>query len=123
MLAFGVPMRDHSGPFRSSSPDRSHSADSASGGRTPQDDRRRVRADEPGDGANVGLFRSVLQLLPISGGDPALVQALPLTAVNDALRATMLEGATLAQVTPELAIVAAWMVGTFAIALRIFRWQ
>jgi len=51
------------------------------------------------------------------------VQALPLTAVNDALRATMLEGATLAQVTPELAIVAAWMVGTFAIALRIFRWQ
>jgi len=51
------------------------------------------------------------------------VQALPLTAVNDALRATMLEGATLAQVTPELAIVAAWMVGTFAIALKIFRWQ
>ena len=29
------------------------------------------------------------------------MQALPLTAVNDALRATMLEGATLAQVTPE----------------------
>lgn len=51
------------------------------------------------------------------------VQALPLTAVNDALRATMLEGATLAQVSPELAIVAAWMVGCFAIALKIFRWQ
>lgn len=51
------------------------------------------------------------------------VQALPLTAVNDALRANMLEGATLAQVAPELAIVTAWMVGCFAIALRIFRWQ
>jgi len=51
------------------------------------------------------------------------VQALPLTAVNDALRANMLEGATLAQVGPELAIIAAWLVGTFVIALRIFRWQ
>jgi len=51
------------------------------------------------------------------------VQALPLTAVNDALRANMLEGATLAQVAPELAIIAAWLVGTFVIALRIFRWQ
>jgi ABC-2 type transport system permease protein len=51
------------------------------------------------------------------------VQALPLTAVNDALRANMLEGASLAQVAPELAIVVAWMVGSFLLALRIFRWQ
>jgi len=51
------------------------------------------------------------------------VQALPLTAVNDALRANMLEGASLAQVAPELAIVVAWMVGSFVIALKIFRWQ
>ncbi|MEP7323607.1 MAG: ABC transporter permease, partial [Saprospiraceae bacterium] len=51
------------------------------------------------------------------------VQALPLTAVNNALRANMLEGATLAQVAPELAIVAAWLVVTFAVALKIFRWQ
>ena len=51
------------------------------------------------------------------------VQALPLTAVNDALRANMLEGATIAQVAPELAIVAAWLVATFVIALKIFRWQ
>ncbi|HEV8356246.1 MAG TPA: ABC transporter permease [Gemmatimonadales bacterium] len=51
------------------------------------------------------------------------VQALPLTAVNNALRANLLEGATLAQVAPELAIVAAWLVASFAIALRIFRWQ
>jgi ABC-type polysaccharide/polyol phosphate export permease len=51
------------------------------------------------------------------------VQALPLTAVNDALRANMLEGASLAQLGPELAIVIAWMVGSFLLALRIFRWQ
>lgn len=51
------------------------------------------------------------------------VQALPLTAVNDALRANMLEGASLAQVAPELAIVVAWMIASFLLALRIFRWQ
>jgi ABC-2 type transport system permease protein len=52
-----------------------------------------------------------------------VVQALPLTAVNNALRANMLEGATLAQLAPELAIVAAWLVLCFAVAVRIFRWQ
>jgi ABC-2 type transport system permease protein len=51
------------------------------------------------------------------------VQALPLTAVNNALRANMLEGASLAQVTPELAIVGVWLVVCFVVALRIFRWQ
>jgi ABC-type multidrug transport system permease subunit len=51
-----------------------------------------------------------------------VVQALPLTAVNDALRANLLEGAGLTQLAPELAIIAAWLVGSFAIALRLFRW-
>jgi ABC-2 type transport system permease protein len=51
------------------------------------------------------------------------VQALPLTAVVDALRANMLEGASLATVAPEFAIIAAWLVGSFVVALRIFRWQ
>jgi ABC-type multidrug transport system permease subunit len=51
-----------------------------------------------------------------------LVQALPLTAVNDALRANLLEGAGLVQLAPELGIVAAWMVGSFVIALKLFRW-
>lgn len=51
------------------------------------------------------------------------IQALPLTAVNDALRATMLEGAGWLTVAPELGIVAGWMVVTFALALRIFRWR
>ena len=50
------------------------------------------------------------------------IQALPLTAVVDALRATMLEGASLAALTPELAIIGAWVLATFGVALRIFRW-
>ncbi len=50
------------------------------------------------------------------------IHALPLTAAVDALRATMLEGASFGQLAPELGILAAWMVGCFAIALRIFRW-
>jgi ABC-2 type transport system permease protein len=51
-----------------------------------------------------------------------LVQALPLTAVNDALRANLLEGAGLVQLAPELAVVAAWLIGSFVIALKLFRW-
>jgi ABC-type polysaccharide/polyol phosphate export permease len=51
------------------------------------------------------------------------VQALPLTAAVDAIRATMLEGATLTQLAPELGLMAAWMTGCFAVALRVFRWQ
>lgn len=51
------------------------------------------------------------------------IQALPLTAVNDALRASMLEGAGWARLAPELAIIAAWMVVTFVLAVRLFRWR
>jgi ABC-2 type transport system permease protein len=50
------------------------------------------------------------------------IQALPLTALNDGLRAVMLEGASLAHVTPDLLILAAWGTVTFGIALKIFRW-
>jgi ABC-type multidrug transport system permease subunit len=51
------------------------------------------------------------------------IQALPLTAVVDALRATMLEGAGLVTVAPELGIITAWMVASFLVAMRIFRWK
>lgn len=51
------------------------------------------------------------------------IQALPLTALNDALRAVMLDGAGFGAVLPELAILAAWGVVSFVVALRIFRWQ
>jgi ABC-type multidrug transport system permease subunit len=51
------------------------------------------------------------------------IQALPLTALNDALRAVMLEGAGLAEISAELALLGAWGVGAFGVALRVFRWR
>jgi len=52
-----------------------------------------------------------------------LIQALPLTALNNALRAVMLEGRALPAVAASLAVVAIWGVLSFAVALKIFRWQ
>ena len=51
------------------------------------------------------------------------IRALPLTALNDALRATMLEGAGLAGVAGQIAVLAAWGLVCFVVALRIFRWR
>ena len=51
-----------------------------------------------------------------------IIAALPLTALNDALRATMLQGATVAQILPEAGVLAAWLVVCFPIALKLFRW-
>jgi ABC-2 type transport system permease protein len=52
-----------------------------------------------------------------------LVRALPLTAVNDALRALITDGQPLWRVWPQLAVIAAWGLASFLVALRIFRWQ
>jgi ABC-type multidrug transport system permease subunit len=52
-----------------------------------------------------------------------LIRALPLTALNDALRGVMNEGHGFTQIVPELAILAAWGVVSFAVALKIFRWK
>jgi ABC-type multidrug transport system permease subunit len=51
------------------------------------------------------------------------IQALPLTALVDAMRAVVLEGVTLPGIWNELAIIAAWTIFPFAIALRIFKWR
>jgi ABC-2 type transport system permease protein len=51
------------------------------------------------------------------------IQALPLTAVNDALRANMLQGASWGVVSHELGIIAVWLVVCFTLALRLFRWR
>ena len=51
------------------------------------------------------------------------IKALPLTALNDALRAIMLEGQSLTDVWSKIAIMLAWAIGSFAIALRYFRWK
>jgi ABC-2 type transport system permease protein len=52
-----------------------------------------------------------------------LVQALPLTALNDALRGVMLEGTGPFALLPELALLAVWGAVSFLVALKIFRWQ
>jgi ABC-type multidrug transport system permease subunit len=51
-----------------------------------------------------------------------LLRALPLTALNDALRVGMIDGAGVLQVLPELGVLAVWTVVPFALALKIFRW-
>ena len=51
------------------------------------------------------------------------MQALPLTALNDALRGVMLEGAGLMAVLPKVAILAAWGTVSSMLALKFFRWQ
>ena len=58
---------------------------------------------------------------------PAVIQpfvrALPLTAVNDALRGNMLQGLSLSQMAAPVAILMAWLAVAFAVSLRIFRWR
>lgn len=51
------------------------------------------------------------------------IRALPLTAVNDGIRAVMNEGASLANLGLELGVLALWGVVAFFVALRLFRWQ
>lgn len=52
-----------------------------------------------------------------------LIRWLPLTPAIDALRAVINDGAGLAAIAPELGIMSVWTVLSFAIALKIFRWQ
>jgi ABC-type polysaccharide/polyol phosphate export permease len=58
---------------------------------------------------------------------PAVIQpfvrALPLTAANEALRANMLQGISLNHLMVPVAILLAWLVVPFAVALKIFRWR
>lgn len=51
------------------------------------------------------------------------IQALPLTAINNSLRAVMLEAKPLSAVSGELLLLAAWAAVSFALALKLFRWQ
>lgn len=52
-----------------------------------------------------------------------LIRALPLTALNDALRAVMNDGYGFSHIAPQLAILAAWTIVTAVVGLKIFRWQ
>jgi ABC-type multidrug transport system permease subunit len=52
-----------------------------------------------------------------------LVKILPLTAVNDALRANMLEGTKITALGLEMAVITLWLVVSFVAALKLFRWR
>ncbi len=52
-----------------------------------------------------------------------LIRALPLTALNDALRAIILQGASVSSQWMRLAILALWGGLSFVIALKWFRWS
>jgi ABC-2 type transport system permease protein len=51
------------------------------------------------------------------------IKLLPLTAVNDSLRANMLEGASLAALSPQLLVILVWGIVSFFAALKLFRWR
>ena len=51
-----------------------------------------------------------------------LIKALPLTALNDALRASILEGTPLLQQWPRLLVMILWGGISFLLALKWFRW-
>lgn len=51
-----------------------------------------------------------------------LIKALPLTALNDALRAAILEGAPLSHQIARLLVLCLWGVLCYLLALRWFRW-
>ena len=52
-----------------------------------------------------------------------VIRALPLTAIIDALRANMLQGAGLGELWPEMAVLGAWLIVCFSLALKLFRWR
>lgn len=52
-----------------------------------------------------------------------IIKLLPLTALIEAVRSVMLDGAGLAAVATQIGIMLAWGLISFVVALRIFRWQ
>ena len=52
-----------------------------------------------------------------------LIRALPLTALIDALRANMLQGAGLAELAGQAGLMGGWLIVSFALALKLFRWR
>ena len=52
-----------------------------------------------------------------------VLRAMPLTALNDAMRAVMIDGAGFTAVLPQMAVLIATAVLAFSVALKIFRWR
>jgi ABC-2 type transport system permease protein len=52
-----------------------------------------------------------------------VITALPLTAMVDALRANMLQGASFPQMARQLWVLTGWLIVCFTLALKLFRWR
>jgi len=52
-----------------------------------------------------------------------VIRALPLTALNDALRGIMINGAGIAGIARPMLIVCAWGLVSFLVSLKLFRWR
>jgi ABC-type multidrug transport system permease subunit len=52
-----------------------------------------------------------------------LIKVLPLTALNDGLRAIMLDGAPLLALWPQGLVLGVWGLVPFLIAVRYFKWM
>jgi ABC-2 type transport system permease protein len=52
-----------------------------------------------------------------------VIRWMPLTALNDALRATMIDGAGFAEVGGKLAMIGGWGLVCFVLAVRLFKWR
>jgi ABC-2 type transport system permease protein len=66
-----------------------------------------------------GVFFSYLKFPAIA---QPFIKALPLAALNDALRSTIIEGAPLAAQSGRVLVLAVWGGVSFILALRWFRW-
>ena len=51
------------------------------------------------------------------------IRAMPLTALIDAMRAVMIDGAGLRQIAIPVLILVAWGAGSFVLAIRLFKWR
>lgn len=51
------------------------------------------------------------------------INALPLTALNQALRGVINEGLGPSEILPQVTVLAVWGLVSFAVALKIFRWK
>ncbi len=67
-----------------------------------------------------GVFFSTSKFPPVV---QPFLRVLPLTALNDALRAVMLQGAGISAVLPKAALLSGIAVVTFSIAVKVFRWR
>jgi ABC-2 type transport system permease protein len=59
----------------------------------------------------------------LPGGIQWLIEILPLTALNDALRKVSFEGAHLVDCGKQIGILAAWGLIIYFIAVRVFKWE